>query len=240
MERPLLDATKAALYDALRHLWAVPAAVGRSPSPPAVLQQDALAGWLDRDTDLVNEHHDDLQNWLDKVGAAIEHELEHFGENSWQRLAATLASWPPDRAAAVVRTFVGFPLWDISVFPFLAASRVQQFTPVRMRRISPVDATALCADKSKLRGIPRLHFAAFFNRRSRENDYVWGRLDATECLLHLVDEHTTGTQQAEAFSEVVQAESDLAVLKCERRAGLGAFLEERIQRLRAAGPTQRS
>ncbi len=241
VERPLLDATKAALYGALRRLWAVPAAVGRSLPAPAVLQQPkALAEWLDRDTDRVKKHHNDLQNWLKNVGDAIERELEHFGKDSWQRLAATLASWPPDRAAVVVRTFVGFPLWDVSVFPFLAASRVQQFTPVRMLRISPVDATALSGDKSKLRGIPLHHFAAFLDRTRRENDYVWGRLDATECLLRLVDEHTTGAQRAEAFSAVVRAESDLAVLKRRRSACLRAFLEDRIQRLRAAPNGDRS
>lgn len=231
--RPLLDATKAALYGALRRLWDVPAAVGRSLPTPTVLEREDLGEWLDRDvTDLVTAHRDELQTWLNKMGAAIEDELGDFGADSWQRLAGTLAVWPPDRAAAVVCTFVGFPLWDISVFPFLAASRVQQFTPVRMRRISPVDATALRGDKAKLRGIPLHHFAAFLKRESRENDYVWGRLDATECLLRLIDEHTTGAQQAEAFSEVVRAESDLAVLK--PGSGLRAFVEERIQHLRAA------
>jgi hypothetical protein len=41
---------------------------------------------------------------------------------------------------------------------------------------------------AKLKGIPLHHFAAFLNVASRENDYVWGRLDGAEMILRTLQE----------------------------------------------------
>jgi len=38
----------------------------------------------------------------------------------------------------------------------------------------------------KLRGTALHHFWAFFTREGRENDYLWGRLDAAERLIALL------------------------------------------------------
>jgi patatin-related protein len=232
VSRDLLDATKAALYDALRHLWAAPTAVGRFVGTPNVLRREALAKWLDRDvTELIASHGDELNAWLTDVGNALEAQLSDFGAQTWHRLAITLKDWPQAPASTVVRAFVAFPLWDISIFPLLASSHVQQFSPVRMTRISPVDATSLCGDKAKLRGIPLHHFAAFLNRASRENDYLWGRLDAVECLLKLLDKDTQDTELADALAQVLHEESQLDVLKSQDPHSLRTFLEGRLAHL---------
>ena len=233
--RDLLDATKESLYDSLRQLWAIPADVGRAVGTPGVLAPGTLHGWLDRDVDdLLAEHGADLREWLAKVGAALDHALDGFGKRSWDDLAARLRPWDTERAAVVVRTFVGFPLWDISVFPLLATSQVQQFTPVRTRHIGPVEATKLWGSRDKLRGIPMHHFAAFLDRESRENDYVWGRLDAAECLLRMVDDQTSDEQYAAVFEAVVDQESGLGVLDPRRGDGLRADLEGWLVRLRGS------
>jgi hypothetical protein len=51
-----------------------------------------------------------------------------------------------------------------------------------------VNASALLDQrlKSNVRGVGRHHFGAFFSRADRENDYLWGRLDAAEVLVGLL------------------------------------------------------
>ena len=41
-------------------------------------------------------------------------------------------------------------------------------------------------DQGKLKGVSLQHFSAFFRRDYRENDYLWGRLDAAERLIALL------------------------------------------------------
>ncbi len=41
-------------------------------------------------------------------------------------------------------------------------------------------------DEPKLSGVSIAHFGAFFSRQGRENDYLWGRLDAAETLITLL------------------------------------------------------
>jgi hypothetical protein len=65
---------------------------------------------------------------------------------------------------------------------------VGELDAVEVVRVSPRDAHLLdtAFETEKLRGAPLGHFAAFFSREARENDYLWGRLDAAERLLHLL------------------------------------------------------
>ena len=56
-------------------------------------------------------------------------------------------------------------------------------------RVSPLDATRLVratAASDKLGGVSFGHFGAFFRRRWRENDYLWGRLDGAAHLIGIL------------------------------------------------------
>jgi hypothetical protein len=55
-------------------------------------------------------------------------------------------------------------------------------------RISPQDATALgeFSGSTALRGVRFAHFAAFFSRAYRENDYLLGRIHALDRLIDIV------------------------------------------------------
>jgi hypothetical protein len=66
-------------------------------------------------------------------------------------------------------------------------SGVAERDAIEVLRVSPVD-TRLLADPGapKLKGTSLSHFGAFFSRPGRENDYLWGRLDAAERLAALV------------------------------------------------------
>ena len=59
-------------------------------------------------------------------------------------------------------------------------------TPVRIERISPVDATTLSGSFEGLKGNALIGFAGFFNRSYREHDYLWGRLHAADRLVDML------------------------------------------------------
>ena len=69
-----------------------------------------------------------------------------------------------------------------------------QLTQIDVSQFSPLTATALTAfdenghQTAKLKGLPLHHFAAFLNVTSRENDYLWGRLDGAEMILRTLQE----------------------------------------------------
>lgn len=81
--------------------------------------------------------------------------------------------------------------------------------------MSPRDAHHLGDEGTrKLKGIGFHHFAAFFKRSYRENDYLWGRLDAAERLVGLLldDPSTPGLQAPAAecrplFEAIVREEA---------------------------------
>ncbi len=53
--------------------------------------------------------------------------------------------------------------------------------------MSPREANLLTAPPAgKVQGVGVHHFYAFFSREARENDYLWGRLDAAEQLIRLL------------------------------------------------------
>jgi patatin-related protein len=102
--------------------------------------------------------------------------------------------WTDKDKQTLLSRYLGFPLWDGMIFPTISLTRLPQFTPIGVSQFSPLMATALTPldekgnPTEKLKGIPFNHFAGFFDARSRENDYLWGRLDGVELILRLLQE----------------------------------------------------
>jgi hypothetical protein len=69
----------------------------------------------------------------------------------------------------MVPHYVGFAFWDVLTFTLLD-------------RISPLDAVSLRvgAANSSVTGAELRHLAGFLSRSLREDDYLWGRLDAAK------------------------------------------------------------
>jgi len=83
--------------------------------------------------------------------------------------------------------YLAFPFWDVVVYPIQALGGADERDHVEVVRISPLDARLLGDEgPRKLKGIGLHHFAAFFKREYRENDYLWGRLDAAERLVGML------------------------------------------------------
>jgi patatin-related protein len=129
------------------------------------------------------------------------------GDNLWNAFVENTTLWNDNDKQALLSRYLGFPLWDGMIFPTVSLTRVPQLTPIGVRQFSPLTATKLKplqekpkrawprfwkktepGPPTKLKGIPVSHFAGFFSEESRENDYLWGRLDAAESILRLLGE----------------------------------------------------
>ena len=84
--------------------------------------------------------------------------------------------------------YLGFPFWDVLTFPITSARPFGELNEILIDRISPQDAHALKGfdGSESLKGTGFGHFAAFFSRAYRENDYLLGRLHALDRLIDIV------------------------------------------------------
>ena len=173
-----LDEFKATLYEALdgldRRLEASRyggeiAELARSPQcregspPPAFL--DRLFGLLAPEMDLIRTDGE-----VDEIFSIM-----------------TLNYLPPDARAELMQAYLGFPFFDVITFPLIKWQDLDDLDTIRVDRISPEDARAIRSGaKRTLKGRELSHFAAFFSRSARENDYLWGRLHSADRLVDIV------------------------------------------------------
>ncbi|MFQ6329138.1 patatin-like protein [Nocardia sp. CWNU-33] len=138
------------------------------------------------------------------------------GDALWQAFAALRPQWDKRHLMLLASRYLGFPLWDGLLFPTIALSNLPQFTQIPITQFSPLRAKALTPlNTRKLEGFGYHHFRAFFKPKYRENDYLWGRLDATELILRSLDETVPGASAPatahlpDALNAILDAESDL-------------------------------
>jgi hypothetical protein len=97
-----------------------------------------------------------------------------------------------------------FEYYDMLIFPIYYGTDVGESDEAEIIRISPEDADSLFNEKKdrnkKLAGTTLANFGAFFAREWRENDMLWGRLDAAECVIKAM--MPEGDERAEMIREV--------------------------------------
>jgi len=80
-----------------------------------------------------------------------------------------------------------FEYYDMLMFPITFGTEIGESDEVEIIRVSPEDAVHFIDEKGtgrrKLAGTKLANFSALLNREWRENDMLWGRLDAVEILL---------------------------------------------------------
>jgi patatin-related protein len=144
-----------------------------------------LKGFLDTHGGELDELNDALRRFLDE-------ELRTFTADLYGDLLALTAEWPEGEATAKIRgdlliRYLAFPIWDALLYPLQAYTDVNERDAVRVARMSPLDSTLLePTGKTKVLGAGLGHAYAFFSRHARENDYLWGRLDAAERMVRLL------------------------------------------------------
>lgn len=162
---------------------------------------------------------DDLAGNLGELLRAAKDQLHASLYGDFQTITA---DWPPAQREEVVLRYLGFPFWDAMIYPITALSEAGELRPLQIVRVSPNDSTrlGLRTAKDKLKGVDVAHFGAFFKREWRENDYLWGRLDAAERLLGLV---LHGEGDLRASDSVVKPA--LAAILAEERPALTSVTE---------------
>lgn len=241
-DRPAVDRLKFQLYEALDRLWNLPGRMGSALDLEAyaLFGQAALRPWLGKDpSGFIAEHVSGLEVFLNDVKDWMDAELNDLERHCWELMHQATRSWAPEVGTGVLARFLGFPLWDVTSFPVTALSQVPQSTPINVNRFNPDDALALQWEGPKLLSTDFKSFGGFFERRRRENDFLWGRLDAVELLLRLIDPEIDDRTLAAAFRCVLQEEHALGVLAGDADGDLRPRLEAAIAGLESR-PTGQS
>jgi patatin-related protein len=166
----------------------------------------------------LNELFDTYQRELGKV-------MVDSSATLWQTMKDQTSTWAgldprgADTRKALLSRYLAFPIWDVLIFPVITLADLPQLTPINVTRFSPLDATALAPVKGdgraereghKLKGRVLHHFGGFFDKDWRENDYLWGRLDAAELLLKLLSKEggiaLEDSLRDDAFGKILSSE----------------------------------
>jgi patatin-related protein len=205
--RAELDAAKATLYRRLAAIdGVIPAlmlgAEGRHALEQAFSKEKVREGAKMQRRDYAQSHGADLDHLQALVRKAVTAHVAELEVGLYNDLVSICASWPEDTRTDLFARYLGFPFWDVIVLPIQSLSTaVDERDHVEVMRVSPLDSRILGDDgPKKLKGIGLHHFAAFFKREYRENDYLWGRLDAAERLVGMLldDPMTPGLDPAPA------------------------------------------
>ena len=135
----------------------------------------------------VEHNADKLDRLIERLAAEIDLDAK---TRELDDLLASLdpTEWHPEARREVLVNYLGFPFWDVLTFPITSARQFGELNEILIDRISPQDAHALEGFDGieSLKGIGFGHFAAFFSRAYRENDYLLGRLHALDRLIDIV------------------------------------------------------
>ena len=113
--------------------------------------------------------------------------LEGFSAKLYGDLYELSADWHPDRRRDLLVRYLGFPLWDVLLYPIQALADAGENDELKVQRMSPYEARVLKTPPAqKVQGKRLMHFWAFFDRTARENDYLWGRLDGAAHLIGIL------------------------------------------------------
>lgn len=163
----------------------------------------------------------------------------------WDVMTSSTATWEAtgrgEERAALLSRYLGFPIWDVLIFPIVALAELPQLTPIKVTRFSPIDATALkpLDEKGrpergghKLKGRVLHHFGGFFDKEWRENDYLWGRLDGVELILKMLSEESNvvlpDSLRDGGFRKILQGEQTVLTEAAEVISDLLASLPPAI------------
>jgi patatin-related protein len=135
----------------------------------------------------VARHGTALTSLIGRLGAEID--LDASTDDVDHVLAAIDPTrLPPTARRDILVNYLGFPFWDVLTLSVTNWRDAAEFDTIRVDRISPDDARTVngLATRTAIKGASFAHFAAFFSRAYRENDYLLGRLHAVDRLIDIV------------------------------------------------------
>jgi uncharacterized protein DUF3376 len=140
----------------------------------------------------VHEHREQLDALEAALRVYLKRRLLGSTADLYVGLLQLTEGWSNNRRWDLLVRYLGFPFWDVLLYPVQSLSEVGERDQVEIVRISPRDTQRipLQADgkPKKLTGAEKGHFGAFLSRRGREQDYLWGRLDGAERFIGILFE----------------------------------------------------
>ncbi len=83
--------------------------------------------------------------------------------------------------------FKAYEFLDMYLYPTMVLADIGEADPIEVIRVSPKDAFRYKDSvASKVTGEKLMHFSAFLKKSWRENDILWGRLDAAEIIFRIL------------------------------------------------------
>tara|TARA_R110002096_G_scaffold436105_1_gene668063 strand:- start:65098 stop:67599 length:2502 start_codon:yes stop_codon:yes gene_type:complete len=223
-----LDACKMALYQILETIKK-PEIVDRvEPADKSILKglvKVLIALPVDDDLEcqqninIVNKNTTTMENILAILSDTIA--LDGVREKTDQLISTQLNySWNDSFKRNLITNYLGFAFWDVITFSIIGSKAIGEFNEILVNRISPNDDLVLKSDplEMTLKGTAMRSFGAFFSRKDRENDYLWGRLNGAERLIDLLYKQATIegfdhkidiiSVKKKAFNAILEAEKD--------------------------------
>lgn len=148
------------------------------PEIAAGFKSNATQTSTDRDAFVTTLSEIGAAMGLEKIDAAVDEVFAFM----------VLNSIPPEMRHELFSAYIGFAFFDVLSFPMMQWEDLDEFEEILIDRISPIDATAIRSGGTAkiLRGTSMRRFGGFFNRSYRENDYLWGRLNAADRLVDII------------------------------------------------------
>jgi patatin-related protein len=143
----------------------------------------------------VKSNGSDLDALFAQTQAFLAGQLDGSSAALLSKLVPIGANWSVRCRRDLVIRYLGFPIWDVLLYPIQALTQIGEGDAIKIVRVSPREATILPTPQGgKVEGSRVHHFYAFFSREVRENDYLWGRLDAAEQLIRLLLDSAGSTE----------------------------------------------
>jgi patatin-related protein len=247
-ERGEIDALKKRLYEAIATLRDAVAGLGDegelSDGLSACFAEEAIAAFIKKHgfapAEFGSRYAPELNQIRETLRKVLAERLSGFTLDLYRDLNELTARWTPEVRRDLLVRYLGFPFWDVLLFPIQELAEVGERDHVQVVRMSPRDATLLGTEgERKLSGIGRHHFGAFFERRGRENDYLWGRLDGAERLIEMLigRDHADFEDWCKSAFEGILAEE--AATNPPLPDELLSSIRTRVGKLAASGPSSR-
>jgi patatin-related protein len=188
---------------------------------------DAMREFMERsgfDTKAYVEGHQAQLDELEQaLRAYLKEKLAGFNQALYSGLLEKTQGWNENLRWDLLVRYLGFPFWDVLLYPIQALSDVGERDAIEIVRLSPRDSHRIPIEEDakhkKLVGAEKGHFGAFLSREGREQDYLWGRLDGAERFIGMLlrgrDEAELKRWCDEAFRAILE-EDEQAVPKASK------------------------
>ncbi|MGQ0668068.1 MAG: DUF3376 domain-containing protein, partial [Actinomycetota bacterium] len=189
--REELDRAKGRLYERIRELGGIVRELRNDTEIRGVIDGLFSGGGVEASKqsgespkEFVSRHQGKIVALRDRVGSVIRGRLPGVERSLDEDVIELSAPWSEDVRRDLLVRYLGFPFWDILVYPVGALSDVNERDEVEVMRVSPLERRLLLREvgtRDGLMGSSWGHFGASFSRKGRENDYrgvAWMRRSA--------------------------------------------------------------